>query len=197
MHDAAPLMTSGTGQFKAVCHKCQYVGFEPNTTACRMCGFPLLLEPIVSKRLTVRDILDRSSIELTGEQSAPALPGVNRTQRQKREMLKRVQQRLCTATISAPTSIAHSQTARARCESAALQRQATDTPSYSQRDDTFIFRSRQRAETYQVDRSSQQLSQTVQGTTIDLYKRPRLGMVLALVSALIATLATAAASGGL
>ena len=105
MQHAEPIITSGTGRFKAVCHKCHYVGFEPNTTTCRNCGFPLLLETAGTERLSVHDILDRSSIETKGERKAPHLPGVNRSQRQKDQMLENARRRLSQASISRPVLV--------------------------------------------------------------------------------------------
>lgn len=102
--NAAPLITSGTGLYKAVCHKCQYVGFEPNSTKCPTCGFPLLLEPYGSDGLTLRDIFDRSTIEIKGCNQPSILPGVNRSARQRKEMLERAQKRLSNVHESQPES---------------------------------------------------------------------------------------------
>lgn len=96
MEHVNPIITTGTGHYKAVCHKCQYVGFEPNTTTCR-CGFPLLLEPAESTRRSVRDILDRSAIELKSTGKPPPLPGVNRSAKQKQQMVAEARRRLSTS----------------------------------------------------------------------------------------------------
>ena len=191
MRQPSPLISSGQARYKAVCHKCQYVGFEPNITTCRDCGFPLLLESISSEQLTVRDILDRSTIELKGGNQTAPLPGVNRTERQKREMLERARRRLSTGAVPAPASALVDRTARIHDSAPAAQRSVTDSPVYSERDETFIFRSHQRAETYQIQQYPQDFT-TVQAAAINLHSRPRIGMVLALVSALVLTLVTAA-----
>lgn len=190
MQNAAPLITSGTGQYKAVCHQCQYVGFEPNVTTCRNCGFPLLLEAISSVELTVRDILDRSTIEVKGKRQTAPLPGVNRTERQKKQMIEDARRRLATGSIPSPMPALIDRTAPVQ-QPASMQRNATENPVYSERDETFIFRSQQRAATYQISSYPQDLDPSY-ATAVNLYSRPRVGMVLALVSALVLTLVTAA-----
>jgi hypothetical protein len=192
MQNAHPLITSGTGQYKAVCHKCQYVGFEPNCTTCRMCGFPLLLEPIESEGLSVRDILDRSSIEYTGDRQTPHLPGINRTERQRQEMLERARRRIKTITGGQPTLVGAMPDGRGSQPA----RLAGDTPVYSTREETFVFPAHQRAETYRIPAYSQpgpQVGQAGIGTGSD--SRRRLGMVVMFFAALVAALATAASAG--
>ena len=196
MRQQSPLLNSENNRYKAVCHKCQTVGFEPNVTTCQQCGFPLLLESVSSVQLSVRDILDRSTIELKGERQTAPLPGVNRTERQKREMLERAQRRLATGGVPAPASapsgpVLIDRTARIQHPAPAMQRSVTDSPVYSERDETFIFRSQQRAETYHIQHYPQDIDMA-QAAAINLHSRPRLGMVLAVVSALVFTLVTAA-----
>lgn len=191
MSNTAPLLATGSTQFKAVCHKCQYVGFEPNVTTCGECGFPLLLENIGSEQLSVRDILDRSTIEVKGRQQTAPLPGVNRTERQKREMLENARRRMATGSIPEPAPALIDRTARVQQRAGGKGRNVTDSPIYSERDETFIFRSQQRAETYQVHGYPQNYD-AMQAAAVNLHSRPRIGMVLAVVSALVLTLVTAA-----
>jgi hypothetical protein len=61
---------------QAVCYRCQYVGMEATSNKlCPLCSFPLILETkqVGARAPRVRDILDRSSVEL----NAPPLPGVD------------------------------------------------------------------------------------------------------------------------
>lgn len=185
--NAVPNITSGTGQYKAVCHKCQRVETDADATVCE-CGFPMLLEPMKSGPLTVRDILDRSTIEVKGRAMAP-LPGVNRTERQKKQMLENMRKRMQTGSIPEP---APALVDRTGASSAPIHpkchRSVTDTPIYSEPEDTFIFRSQQRADTYQV----QYYPQDLEATAVNLYSRPRVGMILACLSAVVLTLITVA-----
>jgi hypothetical protein len=105
-------VTSGTGHFKAVCHKCQYVGFEPNHNRCAYCGFPIILEPHESAQVALREIFDRSSVELGVNIKAPPLPGVD-PQKRKAQLLAEARRRLrgqaqskpSTAEASAPVAM--------------------------------------------------------------------------------------------
>lgn len=185
MHNhAAPLLNSEPGHFKAVCHKCQYVGFESNVTACRQCGFPLLIEAVASEQLSVRDILDRSTIELKGGRQTAPLPGVNRTERQKRDMLERARRRMTTGAVPEPAPALVDRTMQTR-------QPATESPVYSERDETFIFRTQQRAETYLIQSYPQTVGPELTAA-VDIRRRPRLGMAVAIASALLLTLVTAA-----
>lgn len=192
---AEPLLNSESGQFKAVCHKCQYVGFEANVTTCRQCGFPLLIESASSAQLTVREILDRSSIELKGGRQTAPLPGINRTERQKRQMLENARRRMTTGSIPEPAPALVDRTGQSQQWAAqaaqSRHRTATEPPVYSERDETFIFRAQQRADTYQVQSYPQEAHLGL-AATIDLRRRPRVGMAVAVGSALLLTLVTAA-----
>jgi hypothetical protein len=102
-------VTSGTGHFKAVCHKCHYVGFEPNHNRCAYCGFPIILEPHESAQVALREIFDRSSVELGVNIKAPPLPGVD-PQKRKAQLLAEARRRLRgqsqrMAAASAPAAI--------------------------------------------------------------------------------------------
>ena len=69
---AVPVITSGTGLCRAVCHKCGYVGFEPNTRACSHCGFPLILEALeCEERSPAEEVVRGLGV------GAPLLPGVD------------------------------------------------------------------------------------------------------------------------
>lgn len=72
-HAAPPSET----QHQAVCYKCSYVGLEGAAShKCPLCGFLLITasrDVLPQKSVTVRDVLDRSSVEKVG---APQLPGV-------------------------------------------------------------------------------------------------------------------------
>ena len=64
-------------QPQAVCYKCSYVGLRGSSgLKCPLCGFLLITESRdvqPQKHVTVRDVLDRSTVETLG---APSLPGV-------------------------------------------------------------------------------------------------------------------------
>lgn len=102
---AGDTITSGTGSFKAVCHKCHYEGFEPNNSRCGMCGFPMILEPYSSARIELREIFDRSSVELGVGVKAPPLPGVD-PQKRKAQLLAEARRRLRTQSPSPRPSAA-------------------------------------------------------------------------------------------
>ena len=64
-----------SGNYKAVCFKCSYVGDPAGAIACPICQFPFILEagdpPEVAPQL--ERIFDRSSVRV----GAPPLPGVD------------------------------------------------------------------------------------------------------------------------
>ena len=64
---------AGNHRFKAVCYKCKYKTLSPPTNrSCPQCSFPLILQPLnQSVRLNVREIFDRTSVEV-----GPRLPGL-------------------------------------------------------------------------------------------------------------------------
>ncbi|RMH42814.1 MAG: hypothetical protein D6689_07065 [Deltaproteobacteria bacterium] len=64
-----------SGDFKAVCYKCSYVGRAGQATHCPICRFPLIVEAGAPPEVApmIEHIFDRASVHL----GAPPLPGVD------------------------------------------------------------------------------------------------------------------------
>ncbi len=64
-----------SGNYKAVCYKCSYVGDPRGATRCPICQFPFILEAGDPPELApeLQQIFDRSSVRV----GAPPLPGVD------------------------------------------------------------------------------------------------------------------------
>jgi hypothetical protein len=68
------LWASMSGNYKAVCYKCSYVGDPGGATRCPICQFPFILEAGKADLAPqLERIFDRSSVRV----GAPPLPGVD------------------------------------------------------------------------------------------------------------------------
>ncbi|MEM9488714.1 MAG: hypothetical protein AAGC55_06190 [Myxococcota bacterium] len=74
-----PDASSAATSFKSVCYKCRYKTSEATAgNKCPNCGFPLIHQPRAKKsiKLDLRQIFDRTSVNIGVGVGAPPLPGL-------------------------------------------------------------------------------------------------------------------------
>lgn len=206
-------VSSGTGHFKAVCHKCHYVGFEPNTNSCVHCGFPIILERYESAQVALREIFDRSSVELGVNIKAPPLPGVD-PQKRKAQLLAEARRRLraesqarrqetARPVTESPAPVVHVEPVRA-LQHAMPQPAHAGMPYHHQGAAPVQRLQAQAAPVQHLSHHAAPASQRPEINRLGMHdvsishkpRRARLGMALAFLSAILVGVAAAAMNSG-